>query len=64
MAMAQTQGYNRGYVLSAKRSKELFKKLNDSRPSKEFWDDCSEIRKHINKDTIANMNALMDAEDS
>ncbi len=64
MAMEQMQGYNRGYVLSINQSKELFKKLNDSRPSKEFWDDCSEIRKHINKDTIAKMDALMDAKDS
>jgi ribulose bisphosphate carboxylase small subunit len=61
--MALAQRMNSGFIISSDKKDDFFKKVNDNRPTKEFWDECRQIRNNINQDTINEMNALMDRDD-
>ncbi len=58
--MALAQRINPGFILSRGKEEAFFKKVNQNRPTKDFWDECEQIRNHISKEAIDEMNILMD----
>ena len=60
--MALAQKLNPGFILSHGKEAAFFKKVNENRPTKEFWDECERLRNNINKKALDEMNTLMDQE--
>lgn len=54
---------NPGTMIKKGREKAFFSKMRNNQPTKEFWSDCKTIRKNINKQSISELNALMDRKD-
>lgn len=46
------------------KRKRFFSKINSNQPTKEFWNDCRNIRKNINENSMVELNALMDKKDN
>lgn len=61
--MATALRENQGYMIIRGKEKEFFEKLKQSRPGKEFWEECRYFRSNMNEQSIAEMRALMDKED-
>ena len=43
--------------------KTFFKKVNENRPTEAFWNECKQLRRNLNTESINALNALMDKED-
>ncbi len=61
--MALAQRCNRGFIIATGQEKAFLKKVNDNRPTEEFWSDCKRLRQNINQDSIDAINKLMDQKD-
>lgn len=51
---------NPGTLIKSGSEKAFFSEMRGNQPTKEFWVDCQNIRKNINKQSMAELNALMD----
>ena len=60
--MALAQRCNPGCIIAYGKEKDFFKKVNDSRPTEEFWEECMRLRSNISQETIDIINELMDRE--
>lgn len=58
--MALAQRYNPGCIIAYGKQKGFFKKVNENRPTEEFWNECKQLRKNLSAESIDAMNALMD----
>ena len=61
--MALAQRINPGFIISCGKEDAFFKKMNENRPTKEFWDECVRLRNNINQETINEINMLMGKEE-
>lgn len=61
--MALAQRCNPGCIIAYGKEKDFFKKVNDNRPTKEFWEECMRLRNNISQDSLDIINELMDRED-
>ena len=61
--MALAQRCNPGCIIAYGKEKAFFKKVNDNRPTKEFWEECIRLRKNVNKESLDAINELMDKEE-
>lgn len=61
--MALAQRMNSGFIVSQGKEGAFFKKMNDNRPTKEFWAECERLRGNVSQKAVDEMNALMDRED-
>ena len=61
--MALAQRCNPGCIISYGKEKEFFKKVNDSRPTEEFWEECMRLRNNISQESLDIINELMDREE-
>lgn len=52
-----------GMIIKKGSEKAFFSKLKETQPTKEFWDDCKNIRKNITPQSLAELNSLMDRKD-
>lgn len=58
--MALAQRCNPGYIIAYGKEKAFFKKVNDNRPTKEFWEECTRLRKNVTQESLDAINQLMD----
>ena len=49
-----------GTIIKNGSEKVFFSKMRGNQPTEEFWNDCQNIRKNINKQSMEELNALMD----
>ena len=61
--MALAQRCNPGCIIAYGKEKEFFKKVNDNRPTKEFWEECMRFRNNVSQESLDIINGLMDRED-
>lgn len=61
--MALAQRCNPGCIIAYGKEKSFFKKVNDNRPTREFWEECNRLRENISQEAIDEMNSLMDKEE-
>lgn len=61
--MALPQNINQGFIVANGKESDFFKKINDNRPTEEFWAECEKLRHNINQKAIDEMNALMDRDE-
>ena len=60
--MAMPQKISRGTLISQRKERAFFSKLNENRLTRDSFNDCQYYRNNINKKTLAELNALMDSE--
>lgn len=61
--MAFIQKCNPGFILAHGKEKAFFEKVNENRPTVEFWEECKRLRKNVNQKSIDEINSLMDKDD-
>lgn len=54
---------NPGIIIKSGSEKAFFSRMRGNQLTKEFWSDCQNIRKNINKQSMAELNAFMDRKD-
>lgn len=61
--MTLERACNPGCIIAHGKEKSFFKKVNENRPTEEFWNECKQLRRNLNAESIDAINALMDRED-
>ena len=54
---------NPGTMIKKGSERAFFSKMRSNQPTKEFWNDCKAIRQNINRQSMSELNALMDRKD-
>lgn len=61
--MALAQKRNPGCIIAHGKEKVFFKRVNENRPTEEFWNECKQLRRNLNVESMNAINMLMDKDD-